>query len=100
MKRLRWFIAGSVAGAAGARLAKKRIQAVAEKVTPVNIARKTIDGARRRVSLAMSEGRSAMVTKEAEMRSRIDGHPVNGVPDSSGSVEQLDDYRHRRRRAR
>jgi hypothetical protein len=69
IKRLTWFVGGAVAGAAGVGVAKRKIKAKAAELAPARVARSAAD----RVRDAVGEGRSAMRTKEAELRARLDG---------------------------
>lgn len=91
MKRARWFVAGAVAGVSAGRVAKKRVQAAAERYEPVAIARRTVTGAKTRVTDAVREGRNAMRSKEAELRG--DQKPID-----TSTVDDLDSYRRRRAR--
>jgi hypothetical protein len=87
MKRVTWFVAGAAAGVSATRLAKKKAQAVAEKLAPDHIARQAVATAKDKalhVVDAVREGKDTMRTKEAELRARRDGHPM------AAGMEQLD----------
>jgi hypothetical protein len=96
IKRLTWFATGAVAGALGAGAAKRRVKARAQTLSPVRAVR----GAGHRIHEAVTDGRSAMRVKEAELRARRDGRShrladelaegdavlVDGVPVEPGQV--------------
>jgi hypothetical protein len=96
IKRLTWFASGAVAGALGAGAAKRRVKARAQALSPVRVVR----GAGQRIHDAVSDGRSAMRVKEAELRARRDGRAhrladeltegdavlVDGLPVEPGQV--------------
>lgn len=79
MKRAVWFAGGVAAGAAGAGYAKRKVSGAARKMAPGNVARGTVDGARRtgrRVVDAVREGRAAAHVRERELRAVRDGRLV------------------------
>ena len=80
MKRLTWFVSGAVAGVAGVGMAKRKMRQAANQLTPKKIAR----GVTTRVHDAFAEGRSAMRSREAELRARLDGN-------ASTLADHLDD---------
>jgi hypothetical protein len=83
MKRLSWFVGGVAAGAAGAGYAKKKVKHTAAQLAPVNVAKRAAGSIRdqgRHVVDAIREGRTAMHSKEDELRARRDAR-----------VETLDD---------
>ena len=106
IKRLVWFVGGAVAGIAGASVARKKVHEVATELAPANVAKK----ATARLRDAVAEGRRAMQSKEAELRSRMNGgaHPladdldegdtvlVDGVPVEPGQVIVLKQVRDER----
>jgi hypothetical protein len=108
IKRLGWFVAGTLAGAAGGLYGRRKVVQAADRIAPTNVAKRTVvrarDGIRDRgrdVVEAVREGRDGMRAKEAELRAAAEGHPV--VTASPGRqivevrvVEQLDDWRSRR----
>jgi hypothetical protein len=110
LKRLTWFVGGAVAGAAGAGVAKRKVKAKAAELAPANIVR----NARDRVRDAVSDGRRAARTREAELRARLDGQHhtlaatldeddtvlVDGVPVEPGQVIVLKQVRDHGSRAR
>ena len=91
MRRARWFVAGAVAGISAGRMAKKRVHAAAERYEPVAMAKRTAAVARSRVTDAVREGRRAMRSKEAELRSGTS-------PIDTTMVNDLGSYRQRRTR--
>jgi hypothetical protein len=76
VKRLAWFVVGAAAGVGGSVYAKRKVKATAERLSPRNIAGSALDT----VKDAMREGRSAMRSKEVELRAVRDGHPATGTP--------------------
>lgn len=91
MRRVRWFVAGAVAGISAGRMARKRLQAAAERYEPVAMAKRTVTVARSRVTDAVREGRRAMRSKEAELRGGTS-------PIDTTVVNDLESYRRRRAR--
>jgi len=71
MKRATWFVAGAVAGVAGTRMAKQKVQAVAAELSPAALAHKAADRARE----AAHEGVEAIKAKMMELRSRLTAPP-------------------------
>lgn len=80
IRRLVWFVAGAVGGAAGTVVAgrrlKRRVRDTVDSLAPVKVAR---DAGRRvrssveGVAEAVRDGRVAMRDKEAELKARLDG---------------------------
>jgi hypothetical protein len=110
MKRAAWFVSGAVAGIGATRVAKRKAQEVARKVTPDHVARQAVANVKDKVlhvADAVRDGRDTMRSREAELRARRDGHAVtNGQPVRNGpvidaqaaeGVRHLDDWRKRRR---
>ncbi len=76
IKRVSWFVGGAVAGAAGAGYTKKKVKQTAAQLAPVQVAKHAVGSltaTKRRIGEAISDGRSAMRAKEAELRARRDG---------------------------
>ena len=76
MKRIAWFVAGAAAGFGGSVYAKRKVKATAERLSPKHLAGNALET----VKDAMREGRSAMRSKEVELRAVRDGHPATGKP--------------------
>ncbi len=77
-KRVRWFTAGAVAGVGGAVVAGVRVRRTVHQLSPEHVARNTVKAAKNRVADvadAVRTGRSAMRTKEAQLRAMAEGHP-------------------------
>ena len=77
--RATWFVAGAAVGAVGASYTRRKVKAVAEQMTPVNVARGVAIRARTRgqdLVEAMREGRSAMRAKEDQLRAGRDADAV------------------------
>lgn len=113
MKRLVWFIGGAVAGIAGASAAKRKVKSATAELHATKVARRVSD----RVRDAVTEGRRAMRSKEAELAARRDGRLetladdldagdlviVEGKPVEPGQVivvRQVDERHDRRTRRR
>lgn len=109
MKRLAWFVGGAVAGIAGASAAKRKVKAATADLSAAKVAQRVTD----RVRDAVSEGRRAMRSKEAELRARRDGRAetladdldagdlviVDGKPVEPGQVIVLRQVRDQHERA-
>jgi hypothetical protein len=83
VRRISWFVGGVVAGAAGVGYAKKKVRETAAQLAPVNVVRSAgvkVRDQGRNVAGALREGRSAMHTREDELKARRDAR-----------VETLDD---------
>jgi hypothetical protein len=83
VRRISWFVGGVVAGAAGVGYAKKKVRETAAQLAPVNVVRSAgvkVRDQGRNVVGALREGRSAMHTREDELKARRDAR-----------VETLDD---------
>jgi hypothetical protein len=81
--RATWFVAGAVAGAVGASYTRRKVKAVAEQMTPVNVARGVAGRARSRgqdLMEAMKEGRLAMRAKEDQLRAGRDAEGLAIAP--------------------
>jgi len=81
--RATWFVAGAAVGAVGASYTRRKVKAVAEQMTPVNVARGVATRARTRgqdLVEAMREGRSAMRAKEDQLRAGRDTDAVAIAP--------------------
>ena len=83
VRRLFWLGIGTVAGAAGTvwteRKVKERLDALAPEHA-VKVAAEKAKGAGRTVVEAVTEGRSAMVEREQELRARRDAGRPSGAP--------------------
>jgi hypothetical protein len=91
MKRVTWFVGGVVAGAAGATYGTRKVRRKAAELAPVQVARTAAGRARGRgqaVVEAVREGRSAMRTKEAELRARLEGRAVP-LADALGQGDEV-----------
>jgi len=75
VRRVAWFVAGAAAGVGGSVYAKRKVRATAERLSPRNLAGNAFDA----VKDAVREGRSAMRSKEVELRAVRDGHPATGT---------------------
>ena len=74
LKRVTWFMAGAVSGAAGSVYARRKARVMAARYRPVAIARGASVRARDRAAelgAALQEGRAAMREREAELRSAL-----------------------------
>lgn len=92
MKRVTWFVAGAVTGAAGAGAAKRKARAVAQELTPPQVARRAGELARaggRRVSDAVRDGRRQMRVTEEELRARLEGRTPTSLADELDDVETV-----------
>lgn len=103
MKRVTWFAAGMVSGAAGTIYMAKKVREKAEALKPVNVAKSAAAKAKERAHDlvdAVREGRQAMLDKEAELKAlRDEGiDPADVVPVQPGQVIVLRDPSDRRRR--
>jgi hypothetical protein len=81
--RATWFVAGAAVGAVGASYTRRKVKAVAEQMTPVNVARGVATRVRTRgqdLVEAMREGRSAMRAKEDQLRAGRDADAVAIAP--------------------
>lgn len=87
IKRLTWFVGGAVAGAVGAGAAKRKVKSTAAALAPTTVARQ----ATQRVRDAVTEGRRAARTKEAELRARLEGRHVSLADHLSTGDEVLVD---------
>jgi hypothetical protein len=76
VKRLVWFAAGAAAGVGGTAYAKRKAREAANRYRPVSMAKSAVD----RVAEAVREGRSAMASKEAELKARQDRGPQPAPP--------------------
>lgn len=95
IKRLTWFVGGAVTGVTATSYAKRKVRAAASQLAPDHVVRGAAQGVRDRahdLADAVREGRSAMRSKERELRGRRDGtvvaeaHVGDGEP-GSGDVE-------------
>ncbi|MEP7202384.1 MAG: hypothetical protein ABI894_07240 [Ilumatobacteraceae bacterium] len=68
IKRMTWFFGGAVAGVAGVGMAKRKMKRAATHFTPKHVVHKV----RGRVHDAYAEGRSAMRSREVELRAQLD----------------------------
>ena len=79
IKRLVWFVTGSISGALAVLFARRRVKkqvARVNELTPVKVVREATGSVRRTVTDvgdALRDGRDAMRTKEAELRARVEG---------------------------
>jgi len=81
--RATWFVAGAAAGAVGATYTRRKVKAVAEQMTPANVARNVAGRARSRgldLMEAMKEGRQAMRAKEDQLRAGRDAEALAIAP--------------------
>jgi len=87
IRRLVWFVAGAVGGAAGTVMAgrrvKRRVRDTVDQMAPTRVARQA--GRRVRSSVegvaeAVRDGRSAMRDKESELRARLQGRAETIAP--------------------
>lgn len=89
MKRVTWFTAGVVAGAAGVEYARYRTRQWTARHTAGAVVRSAAGRARGRgqdLVDALREGRAAMRAKEAELVARRDGVTRSAVADVGGRV--------------
>jgi len=76
IKRLVWFVGGTVAGVTGTLVAGRRVKKRVRTLAPVRVAQETSSRLRHRVADlgdAIVEGRQAMHDREAELRARVEG---------------------------
>ena len=93
MRRLFWLGIGTVAGAAGTVWTERKVKERLDALAPdhaVRVAAEKAKGAGRTVVEAVTEGRTAMVEREQELRAKRDaGRPGSGpglrVVDGSGT---------------
>lgn len=94
MKRLTWFASGMVAGIAGMRLARKKVQQTAEAMKPVNLAKDAAGRVRERahdLADAARDARAAMREREDELRAQqgMDPSTAARLPVQPGRVVPL-----------
>lgn len=100
MRRVTWFAAGVAAGAAGTTYATRKVKKTAQALKPTNVARNAVGAVKRKgtdLAEAVRDGKSAMRSKEAELKARRDGDVV--LPVEPGQVIVLHDARESSRRA-
>lgn len=76
-KRLFWLSVGVGVGIAGSFSVTRRVRATVDRYRPEQLSAAAGDAARRLgtdVRAALTEGRAAMVEREAELRARLDLH--------------------------
>lgn len=76
IKRLVWFVGGTVAGVTGTLFAGRRVKKRVRTLAPVRVAQETSSRLRHRVADlgdAIVEGRQAMHDREVELRARVEG---------------------------
>jgi hypothetical protein len=74
IRRLFWFGTGASIGLGGAMWVRRRIRQAVARYVPARVRRDVADGVRRvgsELKGAWSEGRSAMQTREAELRREL-----------------------------
>ncbi len=74
-KRTFWFVTGTAAGLGSSLWVQRRVKLVVERYVPEKVQERAADAARRvapAVRDAVTEGRDAMRTREAEMRAEVD----------------------------
>ena len=107
-KRVFWMSTGMAVGAAGAFWAKRRVEETVERYLPEQVADRAAASARnlgQTVRAAAAEGREAMRSTEAELRTRVDDRtfvgqrPVAEAP-VVGRAGTTPHRRHRRGRSR
>lgn len=81
MKRIAWFVVGMIAGAAGTVSGRRRVRRRLGGAAPVVAARQSVAGVRNRIDEAVREGRWAMLDRENDLRSRVEGRS-RGRPSS------------------
>lgn len=80
IRRLGWFVGGVAAGAVGAQAAKRKAQAVAHELAPVQVVRRAggqVRAQTARLADAVREGRHAARSKEDELRARMNGRATS-----------------------
>ena len=83
MRRLFWLGIGTVAGAAGTVWTERKVKERLDALSPdhaVKVAAEKAKGAGRTVVEAVTEGRSAMVEREQELRARRDAGRAGSGP--------------------
>lgn len=91
MKRVTWFVTGIAAGAAGTSYATKKVKQTASQLAPANVAKGAahrVKASGRQLADAVREGRSAMRTREDELKARRDAR-VEAIDDRLDPGEQL-----------
>jgi hypothetical protein len=89
-KRTFWFVTGTAAGLGSSLWVQRRVKEAVERYVPEKVQARAADAARRvgpAVRDAMSEGRSAMRQREAEMRADVDsrvGRPSSHLDRRAG----------------
>lgn len=74
-KRSFWFVSGAAAGLGSSLWVQRRVRIAVERYVPEKVQERAADAARRvgpAVRDAVTEGRDAMRTREAEMRAEVD----------------------------
>lgn len=74
-KRSFWFVSGAAAGLGSSLWVQRRVKLVVERYVPEKVQERAADAARRvgpAVRDAVTEGRDAMRSREAEMRAEVD----------------------------
>lgn len=106
-KRVFWMSTGMAVGAAGAFWAKRRVEETVERYLPEQVADRAAASARnlgQTVRAAAAEGREAMRSTEAELRTRVDDRTFVGQrptpPAPTIGRAGATPRRHRRRRPR
>jgi hypothetical protein len=81
-KRTIWFSVGAATGVGSSWWVQRRVRQAAAQL-PARVQREVTDAARRKVSdvrAAATEGRAAMVEREAELRAQVETSTVRRVP--------------------
>ena len=81
--RATWFVAGAAAGAVGATYTRRKVKAMAEQMTPANVAKNVAGRARIRgqeLVEAVKEGRVAMRAREDQLRAGRDADALAIAP--------------------
>jgi hypothetical protein len=89
LKRVTWFVTGTVAGVAGATAAKRSVKKKAAKLPPVRAAKQAItsvQSARERLVEAARDGRDVMRETEARLRAKRNGDEIAPVEVIDGRI--------------
>ncbi len=74
-KRARWTTMGYVAGLSTSYIVARKVKREAQRFAPPQVARRSVELVRD----AVAEGRTAMVSKESELRKQYDPKPVRAL---------------------
>ncbi len=82
-KRTFWFVTGTAAGLGSSLWVQRRVRTAVERYVPEKVQERAAEAARKvgpAVRDAVTEGRDAMRTREAEMRAEVDTRVARPAP--------------------